>query len=70
MAKELKIPVFLTSYYRKTPKNSDTKKFAVITLKVEQGGLRWLYLGVMCPKDAEGIANSVEPHQTAPLGAV
>ena len=25
--------------YRKTPKNSDTQKFAVITLKVEQGGI-------------------------------
>ena len=24
--------------YRKIPKNSDTRKFAVITLKVEQGG--------------------------------
>ena len=24
----------------------------------------------MCPKDAEGIANSVDPDQTAPLGAV
>ena len=24
--------------YRKTPKNSDTQKFAVITLKVEQDG--------------------------------
>ena len=24
--------------YRKMPKNSDTRKFAVITLKVEQGG--------------------------------
>ena len=25
---------------------------------------------VMHPKDAEGIANSVDPDQTAPLGAV
>ena len=44
--------------YRKTPKNSDTWKFAVITLRV------------MHPKDAEGIANSVDPDQIAPLGAV
>ena len=29
-----------------------------------------LYLRVMCPKDAEGIANNVDPDQTAPLGAV
>ena len=27
-----------TQSCRKTPKNSDTPKFAVITLKVEQGG--------------------------------
>ena len=27
-----------TQSYRKTPKNSDTPKFAVTTLKVEQGG--------------------------------
>ena len=24
----------------------------------------------MCPKDANGLANSVDPDQTAPLGAV
>ena len=24
----------------------------------------------LCPKDAEGMANSVDPDQTAPLGAV
>ena len=24
----------------------------------------------MCPKDADGMANSVDPDQTAPLGAV
>ena len=24
----------------------------------------------MCPNDAEGVANSVDPDQTAPLGAV
>ena len=30
----------------------------------------WLYHRVMSPNDADGIANSVEPDQTAPLGAV
>ena len=25
---------------------------------------------VMCPKDADGLANNVDPDQTAPLGAV
>ena len=29
----------------------------------------WLYHRVTSPKDAEGIANSVDPDQTAPLGA-
>ena len=31
---------------------------------------RWLFLRVKHPKDAEGIANSVDPNQTAPLGAI
>ena len=42
------------------------KKFVVITLKFEM----WLYHRVMCPNDADRIANSVDPDQTAPLGAV
>ena len=57
-----------TSYiFRKIPKISDTRTFAVITLKVEQDGVS---LRVMHPKDVEGIANSVDPDQTPPLGAV
>ena len=30
----------------------------------------WLYHRVMSPNDADGMANSVEPDQTAPLEAV
>ena len=30
----------------------------------------WLYHRVMSPNDADGMANSVDPDQTAPLGAV
>ena len=30
----------------------------------------WLYHRVMSPKDADGMANSVDPDQTVPLGAV
>ena len=31
----------------------------------------WLdYHRVMCPKDADRMANSADPDQTAPLGAV
>ena len=36
------------------------EKFAVITLKFEQGGST-----IMCPKGADGMANSVDPDQTA-----
>ena len=59
--------MYLFCEYRKILKNSDTRKFAVIILKVEQGGFT---VRIMCPKDAEGIANSVDPDQTAPLGIV
>ena len=30
----------------------------------------WLYHTVMSANDADGMANSVDPDQTAPLGAV
>ena len=30
----------------------------------------WLYHRVMSPNDADGMADSVDPDQTAPLGAV
>ena len=30
----------------------------------------WLYHRVMRQNDADGMANSVDPDQTAPLGAV
>ena len=30
----------------------------------------WLYHRVKNPNDADGMANSVDPDQTAPLGAV
>ena len=30
----------------------------------------WLYHRVMSPKDADGMANSVDPDQTAPRGGV
>ena len=53
--------------YRKNPKISDTRKFAVITPKVELAGFS---LRVMHAKDVEGIANSVDPDHTALLGAV
>ena len=42
------------------------KKIAVITIKFEQDGSRWLYHRGVHPKDADGMANSVDPDQTAP----
>ena len=43
------------------------KNFAVIYLQFKHGGQT---LKVFRPKDADGIANSEDPGQTAPLGAV
>ena len=43
------------------------EKFAVINLKFEQKGQT---LRVFCQNGANGIANSEDPDQTAPLGAV
>ena len=52
----------------KTPESLDTQKFCSNHPKIQT---RWLYSRVMCPKDADGMANSVDPDQTAPpLGAV
>ena len=42
------------------------KKIDVITLKFELCGSTI----ELCPNDADGMANSVDPDQTAPLGAV
>ena len=53
--------------YRKIPKNSDTRKICCNYPKI---WTTWLYSWEMCPKDVDGIANSVDPDQTAPLGAV
>ena len=41
------------------------KKCVVITLKFELCGFT-----IELPNDADGMANSVDPDQTAPLGAV
>ena len=53
--------------YRKHTKNSDTQKSCCNHPKI---WTRWFYCKVMHPKDAERLANSVDPDQTAPLGAV
>ena len=53
--------------YRKIPKYSDIKKIRYNYSKILT---MWLYHRVMSPNDADGMANSVDPDQIAPLGAV
>ena len=53
--------------YRKFPKYSDTQKIGCNHSKILT---MWLYHRVMSPNDADGMANSADPDQTAPLGAV
>ena len=53
--------------YRKFPKYSDTQKICCDYSKI---WTMWLYHRVNSPNDADGMANSVDPDQTAPLGAV
>ena len=53
--------------YRKTPKNLDTRKIYCSNPKI---WLIWIFHHDVHPNDADGMANSVDPDQTAPLGAV
>ena len=52
---------------RKFPKYSDTEKICCNRSKI---WTMWFYHRVMSPNDADGMANSVDPDQTASLGAV
>ena len=56
-----------TSDYHKVPKFSDTTKLCCNHPKT---GEKRFYHRVMHPKDADSIANSEDPDQTAPLGEV
>ena len=53
--------------YRKVPKFLDARKLChnLPNIQTKSPNLR-----VFCQKDANGIANSEDPDQTAPLGAV
>ena len=53
--------------YRNDPKFSDIQNICCNCSKV---WTMWLYHRLMSPNDADGMANSVDPDQTAPLGAV
>ena len=55
------------NYYRKFPKCSDTQTICCNHSKI---WTMWLYHRVISPNDTDGITNSVDPDQTAPLGAV
>ena len=55
-------------YYLKFPKYSDTQNICCYHSNI---WTMWLYQRVMSPNDADGMANSVDPDQTAPpLGPV
>ena len=51
----------------KFPKYLDTQNICCNRSKI---WTMWLYHRVMSPNDADGMANSVDPDQTAPLGTV
>ena len=53
--------------YRKFPKYSDTQIFCCNHPKFST---MWLYNSVMSPNNADGMGKSVDPDQTAPVGAV
>ena len=53
--------------YGKVPKFSDTRKLCCNLPKIQTKRQNLLILRL---KDANGIANSEDPDQTAPLGAV
>ena len=55
------------NHYRKFPKYSDTQK---LCCNHSKSWTMWLYQSVMSPNDSNRMANSVDPDQTAPLGAV
>ena len=57
------------SKYRKFPKYSDTQNICCNHSKI---WTMWLYdtVHVMSPNDADGIANSVDPDQTAPRSSL
>ena len=53
--------------YRKVPKFSEARQLCCNQPKIQ---IKRPNLRVFCQKDANGIANSEDPDQTAPLGAV
>ena len=64
------VPIFLMCIYSccypEKKKNGTPETMSYIVLKMEQ----WFYSAAMQPNDADGMANSVDPDQTAHFGAV
>ena len=59
--------VLLQLMYHQVPKFSDTKNFCCKLPKIQT---KRQNLRLFCQNGAKGIANSEDPDQTAPLGAV
>ena len=59
--------MFSLRSYRKVPKFSDTRKLCCNLPKIQTKRQNLLIFWL---KDANGIANSEDPDQTAPIGAV
>ena len=57
----------VSDIYRKVPKFSDARKLCCNLPKIQT---KMPNPRVFCQKDANGIADSEDPDQTAPLGAV
>ena len=57
----------LDTSYRKVPIHADTQNIYCNHSKIWS---MWLYHRVISPNDADWMANSVAPDQTAPLGAI
>ena len=53
--------------YSKVPKFLDTRKLCCNHPKIQT---KKFFHRKICPKGADGVANSVDPDQTAPQGAV
>ena len=62
-----RLKLLVTSHYRKVPKFLDAKFFYCNLPKIQT---KRPNLRIFCQNDANGIANSEDPDQTAPLGAV
>ena len=63
----IRLSVLRKTNYRKVPKFSDARILCCNLPKIQT---KWPNLKVFCQKDANGKANSEDPDQSAPLGAV